>query len=184
MADIEQAHGFGDDGNEVGRVNAHDLRPGSGWVGKRAKHIEDGADAQRPANGHNCLHGRLQAGRMEESEAVSAKRGYCIRRCEGDGNPEGLEDVGRSACRGDRAVAVFGHDHSVRGSGCGGNQGRGGGDVEGAAGVAAGTAGIDQQATLRLGQRHRGCGGTHDVDKAGKLCGMLSARGDGSKQRS
>ncbi len=73
VADAEQAHGLGDDGDEVGGVDAHDLGAGAGGVGERAEHVEDGAHAEGAADGHDGLHGRVEGGRVEEGEAVAAK---------------------------------------------------------------------------------------------------------------
>ena len=40
VADAEQAHGLGDDGNQVRGVDAHDLGARSGGVGERAEDVE------------------------------------------------------------------------------------------------------------------------------------------------
>src|SRR5437763_12516480 len=55
-----------------------------------------------------------------------------------------LNDVRRTALRADAAVSVLGHAYTCAGS----NERSGGGNVEGAAGVAPGPAGIDQGVIL------------------------------------
>ena len=64
---------------------------------------------------------------------------------------EGFDDVGGAALRTDAAVAVFGDANSSSGSderGCGRN-------IERAAGVAAGAAGVDQGIFSELRPAHR-----------------------------
>ena len=69
----------------------------------------------------------MQAGGVEEGEAVAAQGGGPGGGGERDGDAEGFEDIGRTAQRGDGAVAVLGDCCP----GGGGDQGGGGGDVEG-----------------------------------------------------
>src|SRR6266851_402650 len=114
-------------------VDAHDLCGGSGGVGERADEMEDGADAEGAADGHDGLHRGMEAGSVEEGETMFAERGCSFGGREIDGEAEGFEDVGGTALRGDGAVAVFGDG----GSGGGSDEGGGGGNVEGAAGVGA-----------------------------------------------
>src|SRR6185312_15380439 len=57
------------------------------------------------------------------------------------------------------------------------------GDVEGAAGVAAGAAGVDERRALRVVERDGSCRGAHGVDEAREFGGVFSARGDGAEQR-
>ncbi len=69
MAGAEEGHGFGDDGDEMRCVDAHDLCGGSCGIGERADDVEDGADAEGAANGHHGLHRRVQAGSVEEGQS-------------------------------------------------------------------------------------------------------------------
>ena len=81
-------------GTRCGGVDAHDLRGGSGGVGERADEMEDGADAEGSADGHDGLHGRVEAGGVEEGEAMRAEGGGAFGGREADGDAEGFEDVG------------------------------------------------------------------------------------------
>ena len=114
MAGVEEEHGFGDEGDEVRGVDAHDLRGGSGGVRERADEMEDGADAEGAADGHDGLHRRVQGGGVEEGEAMFAEGGCAFVGGESDGDAEGFEDVGGAARGGDGAVAVFGDGGSAR----------------------------------------------------------------------
>ena len=83
-------HGFGDERDEVRGVDAHDLRGGSGGIGERAEEVEDGADAEGAADGHDGLHGRVQAGRVEEGEAMARGGRRWLRRARGRRGCRGL----------------------------------------------------------------------------------------------
>lgn len=91
-----------------------------------------------------------------------------------DGDAECFEDIGGSALGGDGAVAVFGYGSS----GGGGDERRGGGDVEGATGVAAGAAGVDEGQTVGTGEGKRSGGVAHDVDEASDFGGGFATGGE------
>ena len=178
VAGAEQTHGLGDDRNEVRGVDAHDLRAGAGGIGERANQVEDGADAEGAAHRHDGLHGRVQGGGVQEGEAVGAQRRGTGSGGERDGDAEGFEDIGRTALRGDGAVAVLGD----RCSGGRGDQRGGGGDVEGAREIGPGAAGVDQESPFGLVEGDGRGGGTHGVDEAGDLGGGFTAQGERTEQ--
>jgi len=94
VAGAEQAHGLCSDGDEVGRVDSHDLGSGSGGIGERADQVKDRPDTEGAADGHDGFHGRMQAGCVQEREAVSAEGGCALGGSEADGDAQGFEDVG------------------------------------------------------------------------------------------
>ena len=94
VASVEEGHGFGDDGDEMRGIDSHDLRRGSGGVGERADEMKDGADAESAADGHNDLHGRVQARGMEEGEPMLAKSCCALGGREAYWDAERFEDVG------------------------------------------------------------------------------------------
>ena len=149
VADAEEQHGFGDDGDEVSGVDTHDLGASSGGVGERAEDVEDGTNAEGAADGLDGLHGGVQCGGVEEGEAVGAQGSGGLCGGEGDGDAEGFEHICRTAGGGDGAVAVLGYCGSCGG----GDEGGGGGDVEGAAGIGSGAAGVYQLTPLRFVER-------------------------------
>ena len=93
-------------------------------------------------------------------------------------NAKGFKHIGGAAFGGNAAVAVLGDF----GSGGGGYQGCGGGDVKGALAVASGTAGVDELVALFLGQRNRSGQVAHGLDEAGQFFGRGSAVGEGGEQ--
>ena len=94
VAGVEEGHGLGGEGDEMGGVDSHDLRGGSGGVGEWADEMEDGADAEGSADRHDGLHCGMERGGVEEGEAMFAERGCAFLRGERDGDSEGFEDVG------------------------------------------------------------------------------------------
>ena len=165
-------------------VDSHDLRRGSGGVGEWADEVEDGADAEGSADGHDGLHGGMEGWRVEEGEAMFAERGCTFFGGERDWDSEGFEDVGRTGLAGDGAVAVFGDaDFGVGVCACGcGDESGGGGDVEGAGGVGSGAAGVDEGEALGVGEGDGSGGGAHGVDEAGDLVGGFAAGGEGGEE--
>ena len=178
VAGAEEGEGFGDDGNEVGGVDADHLRGCCGGVGKRAEEVEDGADAEGTAERHDGAHEGMVRGRMEEGEAVVAEGFGGLGGGEVDGDAERLEHVGGAGLRGDGAIAMFGDRRSSRR----GDEGCGGGDVEGAGVVAAGAAGVDKAGAFGVGEGERGSVGAEHVDEAGDLGGSFAAGGEGSEK--
>src|SRR5581483_4354323 len=92
---------------------------------------------------------------------------------------EGIQDVGGAAAGGDGAVAVLGY----LGAGSSRDQGCGGGDVEGAAAIAAGSAGVDDGGALLVGERQGSGEGAKGLGEAGDLGGGFPASGHGAEQR-
>ena len=68
MAGVEEPHGFGGERDEVWGVDAHDLCGGSGGIGERADEMEDGADAEGAADGHDGLHRRVKEGAWKKAK--------------------------------------------------------------------------------------------------------------------
>ena len=100
-------------------------------------------------------------------------------RAQFDGYAESLQHVGRAAERSDGAVAVLGHP----GAGSRGHQRRAGGDVEGQRSSAAGADHVHQFGSLFGRERQRGGAPAHDLDKAGQLRRLFSARGHHRQER-
>jgi len=59
VAGAEEGHGFGYERDSVWSVDTHDLGGGSGGIGEGAEEVEDGADAEGSADGHDGLHCRV-----------------------------------------------------------------------------------------------------------------------------
>ena len=167
-----------DEQDTAGSQDADDLGAGSGGVGERAAEVEDGAEAERAAQGAEGFHGGVIEGREEEHEAGVAKALDGQLRREGDGNAEGLEDVRGAAAGGDGAVAVLGD----LGAGCGGYQGRAGGDVEGERSAAAGADNVDELIALVGFEGKRQGALAHDLNEAGQLGGQFAAGGEDGEQ--
>lgn len=178
VAGTELGHGFGDEGDEVRGVDAHDLRGCSGGIGEGAEEVEDGADSEGAADGHDGLHRRVEAGGVEEGEAMRSEGGGGFDGREADGDAEGFEDVCGAGLRCDGAVAVLGYGGS---GGCG-DEGGGGGDVEGTGGITAGAAGVDEELALGGFEGEGGGGGAHGFDEAGDFGGGFAAGGEGSEE--
>jgi hypothetical protein len=94
VAGVEESHGLGGEWDEMWGVDSHNLCGGSGGVGERADEVEDSADAEGSADGHDGLHGGVERGCVEEGEAMFAERGCALVWGERDGDSEGFEDVG------------------------------------------------------------------------------------------
>ena len=75
VAGVEEGHGFGDFRDEMSGVDADDLGGGSGRIGERTDEMEDSADAEGSADGHDGFHCWMERGRVEEGEAVAAESG-------------------------------------------------------------------------------------------------------------
>ncbi len=178
VLDVQQNHGVGDEGDEAGLVDAHDLAAGSGGVEQGAEDVQDGAHAEGFADRHHCFQLRMMRGGEEEGEAVGAEGLGGFGGGEVDGDAEGFEDVGGAAEGGDGAVAVLGDFDS----GCRCDQGGGGGDVEAAAGVASGAAGVDQVVLLYVAEGKEVGGVAEGVGEAGDLGGGFAAGGQGAEQ--
>src|ERR1700723_4352244 len=93
VAGAEEGHGLCGEGDEMGRVDSHDLRTGAGGVRERPDQMEDGADAERATDRHDDLHRGMEGWGMEEGEAMFSQGGCAFGRGEADGDAEGFEDV-------------------------------------------------------------------------------------------
>ena len=116
--------------------------------------------------------------RVEEDEAGFAQALDGEFRREIDGNAEGFEDVGRSAERSDRAIAVL----RDLGSGSCGNKGSAAGDIECERTTTAGADAVDQFGAFFVGERDRDRLLAHDVDEASQFGRLLSARRKNGEQ--
>ena len=138
MLAAELAQGAGEGLAARGVVDAHELHGGQGGVGERTEEIEDGADAEGATHRHRVTNARVVLGRKEKAdacllEATARDLGWGV-----DAHPELLEDVGRAALARDAPVAVLGDGHAAGR----GDEGGGGGQVEGVGPVAAGAAAV------------------------------------------
>lgn len=154
-SDAEFGESAGQKFGEMRSGNSDDLRGGSGGIGERAEKIENGANAEGAAGGHSVLHGGVNGGREEKSDAdffdgLADARGRLF-----DDDAELFEDVGCAGARTCGAIAVLGDAHACSGD----DEGRGSGNVESIAAVAAGTAGIHEHfvgARMAGGENRRG----------------------------
>ena len=178
-ADSELSHCAGDEVELRVRVDAHDLRGGSGGIGEWAGEIEDGAETEAATYGLHALHGGMQSWSVEESESCGAEAVGGLLGREGDENTHGFEDIGGSAFGGDAAVAVLGDFGS---GGCG-NKGGSGGDVEGAEAIASGSAGVDEGGALVGVEGDGDSKGAHGLSEAGELVDGLAAGGERGEER-
>ncbi len=167
-------------GNEVEQVrvrDAHDLPPHPGRVGQRAEQVHDREQAQLAAHRARVTHGRVVVGCEEEDDADLFEDSGLFGRFEVETDPECLQNIRASAARPEAAVPVLGD----AGAEAGGEQRRGGRDVEGGEGPATGAAGIDEVEVCRGGERdHRASQGPH---APGDLRRRGSAGGDAHEER-
>ena len=146
----------------LGEKNAYQLSGGAGGVGERSEHVEDGTHCHFPAGTDGVFHGSVMGRGEEEADTRFVDAARDPLRIGIESNARRLQDIGAARTPGNRAIAVFCDPDS----GSGGDQGPGGGDVEGAASVATGSAGIDQAGSIDL---HRGCQRAHDAGRGGDL---------------
>jgi hypothetical protein len=165
-------------GGELGIEDAGELEFGTGGIEERAENVEDAGLAslsEEFADRHDGFECGM-AGRCEEEAATGILKGL-LGDFGGavDSHAEGLEDIGPAGFRGDASIAMF--DDS--GSGSGGDEHHGGGDVEEAGLVTARAADID---------RALACEGEfdgaleEDFDELGNLVGRLAATMQGLQE--
>ena len=160
---------FRDRPHERRRVNADDLRAGTGGVRQRAEHVEHGTRSELPSDRGGVLHRRVVGLREHEAEAELVDRAGDALRLELEVEAERLEHVGRACLRRRGAVAVLCHT-GARGR----SDERGGGrDVERALAVAAGARGVDEVGARRLHGEHVVA---HRLRAARDLVGGLALR--------
>ncbi len=87
------------------------------------------------------LHRGVKHRSKQKSDAYLANRARGILRSECDVDPEFLQQIGTTALRGHRSVAVLGHAYSRAGSDKSGD----GRDIEGSSAIATCAAGIEQR---------------------------------------
>ena len=121
---------------QLGGEHAQQLVAGPAGVGQRAEQVEHGRHAQRRPHGRHAAHGRVVAAGEGEADAG---RGQAPVGRAGQVDAEPLQHVGRAGVAAGAAVAVLDDGHAT-----GGGDDRGHGrDVERAADVAAGAAGVE-----------------------------------------
>ena len=130
------------------RVHADELALRADGVQQRTEAVHHGADRKLRAHRGHVAHGRVRPAREEGPDADLAQHPGRVGHRQVGVHAERLEHVeGAGPARGG-AVAVLRDGHA----GAGHHEGGGGRDVEGAAAVAAGAAGVDR---ARVGQRRR-----------------------------
>jgi len=108
------------------------------------------------------FHGRVKGRGKQESDPGELQTAFHRARVGFHGNLQRLQDIGGSAMRGDRSIAVF-RDNISRARH---DKRRGGRNVEGAFAVPSGAAGVDDRAGLIL---DRDCRGAHRFGGAGNF---------------
>lgn len=134
-----------DGGKSIGKLwgeDAKQLVAGASRIRERAEQIEDGGDSQRRAGDAYEFHGRVMIAGEGETDIGSVHALSKSLRRKFKTDAQFFENVGRAGFTGSGAVAVF-YDAN---SGGRDNDGGGGGDVERSAHVAAGAAGVDDDA--------------------------------------
>jgi len=127
-----------DEFGEARVIHANDLRGGSGGISERAEQIKNRAHAQLATRWNRISRGSVHRRSVEEADADLVDGfGDAFKR-EFDFHPEGFEHVGGAAARAGGAIAVFCDAHA----GSGDDERDGGGNVERAARIAAGAAGV------------------------------------------
>jgi hypothetical protein len=184
VARAEHGEGFGYEWDETRLVDAHDLAASAGGVEEWPQNMENRAHAEGLTDGHKCFHLRVMCGGEKKAEAMGAERVGCVGGGKMDGNSEGFEDVGRAASGSDGTVAVLGEHYWCPGgcSGRGCDERGSGGDVEAAAGVAAGAAGVDEMLLLYLAEREHVSCLAHGSCEACDLGSGLAAAGEGAEE--
>lgn len=139
----------------------------------------NGPDAYFPPRSDGVLHRPMQGGGKQETDADRADTGPDLLGGQVERDAGCLEDIGAATFARNRAVAVLGHDAA----GAGDDEGGSGGDVEGAGAIAAGSAGVDDDASsggidpgIDMGRLL-----AHDPDGPGNLLDRLpldAQRGD------
>ena len=132
------AEGLSDEFGEARVIHADDLRGSPGGISERAEQIKNRAHAQFAARGNGVARGGVHRGSVEEADTdLFDGFGDAFRR-EFDFHAESFEHVGGATARARRAIAMFCDAHA----GASDHERDGGGNVERAAGVTAGAAGV------------------------------------------
>ena len=101
---------------------------------------------QLAADGLHVLHRRMHGGGKKKGDSYLFQAGRNLRRWQVDVHTQLFHHVGGTALRSDAAIAVLGDAHA----GSGGDKGGRSRNVERAAGVAAGAAGIDERVSFGI----------------------------------
>jgi len=120
-------------------------------------------------------HGAVIARGKEEGDADGVERLLHDLRLGVDLDAQRLEHIGAAAAAGDGSVAVLGHGDA----GAGDDEGRGGGDVEGAAVVTAGAAGVEHGLADGLDAE---AAAAHGAGGAGEFLDRLAFGGHGGEE--
>lgn len=139
-ADAEFAESAGEEFHVTFIEDADDLRGRAGGIRERTEKIEDGADAEFAAGIHGVARRGVKRGREKKGDADFVERARDGFGRKIDAKAERFENVGRAAVGADGAIAVF-RDANAR---AGDDESGGCRDVESAAGIAAGAAGVDE----------------------------------------
>ncbi len=151
-AQAQHAERFSQLFDEFTGVNAYDLGRSMRRIRERPKKIEDSAQAKLATRGLNVFHGGVHGGSEEKADTDLLEAGGEASGRQIDVHPESFHDVGRSALRSDTAIAMFGDTNA----GTGDHNRRRRRDIEGSAGIATGSTGIDQSVTLGSADIHSG----------------------------
>ena len=168
----EPAEDIGQKFGQPGVEDTEDLDVGPGRVGQRSEDIEDGPDADLAPRADGIFHRAMQGGGKEKANADLANALADLFRSQVEGDTRGLKDIGAAAFARYGPVPVFGDDAA----GAGDHEGRGGRDVEGAGGVTAGAAGIDDDTPTAYVHPGLDAGSLfpHHPDRAGNLGDRLT----------
>ena len=133
-----------------------------GRIEAGAEHVHDRAHLEHPTNRPGMAKAGVIERREQEADSDLVERLARSLRRHVELRAELLEHVGRSAARGDRAIAVLGDGQARRGGG----EGDGGGDVDRGRAVAAGAAAVGEEI---VGPGEIGVGGAQGAGGAGQL---------------
>ena len=151
-------HGFG----QVRAEHADRHVFGAGRIGQRAEDVEHGAGGQFAPRTNGVAHGRVVVDGVTETDAGLVDAVRHLLGVDVQPDAQRAQHVCAARLARDGAVAMLGDGHA----GAGDDESRGGGDVEGAAVVAAGADDIGQRAVM---WRHRDRVGAHGACTAGDL---------------
>ena len=182
----QHAESFGYLFQQIESIDSDHLRGSSCRIGERAEQVKDGSQPQLAAGRLHIFHGGVHGGSEQKHNTDFFKTGAQNRGGQTDLHAQGLHDVRRTTPGAEAAVAVLGHPHA----GAGNDECRRGGDVEGAAGVAAGAAGVNQRVPSRSADVQRGVlvkgqrlgRGTHGLGEADDLFHRLTLHVESDQQ--
>jgi len=175
----ESSERFGDEREEGGVVDADELSLSVGGVGERAEEVEEGREAEAFTGPGGVFHGGVMSNGEAEADGGLAEGAGLSLGVGVEVDAELLEDFG-GAASGAGAVAVLGDEDggaelvASLETDAGGDEGGGGGDVEGF-GRAAGAAGVDEAVAEGLVDVDGRDEASHDACGAGEFVGCDAA---------